>query len=168
MTRPCNEDNIFLKGRRTGLCDKLLCYRGKKKSSAQWYFEALQNSSTKRATSACLCQSPDDLVVSLWVLEERFEHQTELQRRVHGCGLTWGRREARGFGRACCSLSLSLSTAPLMCFSHGTLFTAEGKEAGIILPSRAAGKVPLCRFPLVKFISTSWGSPLLICERSTL
>lgn len=50
---------------------------------------------------------------------------------------------------------LSLSTAPLICFSHGTLFAAEGKEGGIILPSRAAGKVPLCRFPLVEFISTS-------------
>ncbi len=30
MTRPCNEDNICLKGRRTGLCDKPLCYRGQK------------------------------------------------------------------------------------------------------------------------------------------
>lgn len=70
--------------------------------------------------------------------------------------LWFSMRETRG-PRVRTSLlqSLSLSTAPLMCFSHGTLFTAEGKEAGIILPSRAAGKVPLCRFPLVEFISTS-------------
>lgn len=31
MTRLCNEDNIFLKDRKTGLRDKPLCHRGQKR-----------------------------------------------------------------------------------------------------------------------------------------